>query len=76
MAQCLLAVDFGANPVGTTKQFQTAWIPAKFATKNHLVRLPHDPRVWQVIEIVTFQAADYVQERESDYRYQREASDV
>lgn len=58
---------------------RVGWIPISFAKINHIVRLKINNRWtngWRVMEVGSVMSGEYVEKHESDYRTQREASDI
>lgn len=54
---------------------QVAWIPSEFAVRGKYVRIK-DVDGWRVVSVGAERPAEYVRERERDFRHQREASDI
>ena len=54
---------------------QVAWIPAMLAVRGKFLRIGED-NGWRVNRVYRAMDGEYVLERERDYRYQRDASDI
>ena len=63
----------------TSGLIETAWIPAKFATKGRILKIQEGGKWrdgWKVVTVYGSKLEEYLLDHERDFCHQREASDV